>query len=93
MAEDKSASQQSGSQCAWPGRKWVYHVTPEEFAVMQLAGELELWENDFTSLEPRWWTQAWGKDGRYICKCGKPNTEAKTSHENVGNPERHPDSV
>ena len=69
----------------------MYHVTPEEFAVMQLGGQLERWSEGLD--DNRWWTQAWGKDGRYVCKCGKPNTEAKTSHEDMGNTERHSDSV
>ena len=74
LAEDESASQPSGRQCEWPGRRWVRHVSEEEFAVMQLAGVLLQWDisgpDGLKPIPGKWWTQVWDTGGHFVCCCG-----------------------
>lgn len=56
----------------------MVHLAPEEFALLQLAGEVLPWEGLTYEGSPRWWTTHWNEDGHYLCTCGAVDKEPKT---------------
>jgi len=45
-------------------------LAPADFALLQLAGEIQPWEGLEIDNGVKWWTTHWNADGHFICQCG-----------------------